>query len=119
MSAWACCTCRACSLAGAHVTPEPPAAQALGTFGMGIHSCLGAPLYMQEAKALLALIARGYDVHNVSGPVDWGAQSAPRRGPPRFQPHSVCCCQFRVLIWRAKRTRACRAARTVLRKNNE
>jgi hypothetical protein len=40
-------------------------------------SCLGAPLYMQEAKVLLALIARGYDVTNVSGPVDWGARTLP------------------------------------------
>lgn len=47
--------------------------QALATFGMGVHFCLGFPLYMMEAKVLLALIARGYDVTNVTGrPTDWG-----------------------------------------------
>jgi cytochrome P450 len=45
----------------------------MATFGMGVHFCLGYPLYMMEAKVLLALIARGYDVANVGeGPAYWG-----------------------------------------------
>ena len=36
--------------------------QSLGQFATGQHSCLGAPLYMAEAKVLLALIARHYDM---------------------------------------------------------
>ncbi len=67
--------------------------QALATFGMGVHFCLGFPLYMMEAKVLLALIARGYDVSNISGqPVDWGV--SPSNKSPReevllrFTPHN-------------------------------
>ncbi|CAL8463724.1 g3258 [Coccomyxa elongata] len=65
---------------------------ALATFGMGVHFCLGFPLYMMEAKVLLALIARGYDVSNVSGrPVDWGispSSKSPREDVfLRFTPH--------------------------------
>ncbi len=70
------------------------AAQALATFGMGPHSCLGAPLYMQEAKVLLAMIARGYDVSNATGePVDWGMSPNAAGGSPaadvflKFTPH--------------------------------
>ncbi|CAL5224422.1 g7105 [Coccomyxa viridis] len=67
---------------------------ALATFGMGPHSCLGAPLYMQEAKVLLAMIARGYDVSNATGePVDWGMSPNAAGGSPaadvflKFTPH--------------------------------
>ena len=38
---------------------------------------------MQEAKVLLALIARRYDIQNVSGPVDWGVHSTPKLPPYR------------------------------------
>ncbi len=61
---------------------------------MGPHSCLGAPLYMQEAKVLLAMIARGYDVSNASGGVvDWGVSPNAAGGSPaadvflKFTPH--------------------------------
>ena len=36
--------------------------QSTGQFASGAMSCLGAPLYMNEAKVLLALIAREYDM---------------------------------------------------------
>ena len=70
------------------------AVQALATFGMGPHSCLGAPLYLQEAKVLLAMIARGYDVSSATGvPNDWGVSPNAAGGSPaadvflRFAPH--------------------------------
>lgn len=59
---------------------------------MGVHFCLGYPLYMMEAKVLLAIFARDYDVTNVTGsPTDWGI--SPSKGSPasdvflRFKPH--------------------------------
>lgn len=61
---------------------------------MGAHSCLGAPLYLQEAKVLLAMIARGYDVSNASGgTIDWGVSPNGAGGSPsadvylKFSPH--------------------------------
>ena len=70
------------------------ALQALATFGMGPHSCLGAPLYLQEAKVLLAMIARSYDVSNATGaPNDWGVSPNAAGGSPaadvflKFVPH--------------------------------
>lgn len=67
---WANCGTELCSILKLH---RFFLEQAMATFGMGVHFCLGYPLYMMEAKVLLALIARGYDVANVSGPVYWGA----------------------------------------------
>ena len=50
-------------------------------------------MYLQEAKVLLAMIARGYDVSNATGvPNDWGVSPNAAGGSPaadvflRFQP---------------------------------
>ena len=66
--------------------PDAPA-PAAGTlaFGVGRHSCLGAPLYAMEAKALIALIVREYDLAIDADAVrwapTWAAQAAAfRRG---------------------------------------
>ena len=48
--------------------PEPTS---VATFGMGPHFCLGMPLYMLEAKALLARLVREYDVTMVGEPNVW------------------------------------------------
>ena len=49
---------------------------------------------MQEAKVLLAIIARGYDVSNATGElVDWGVSPSAAGGSPaadvylKFTPH--------------------------------
>lgn len=43
-----------------------PHEQNTGQFGAGPHSCLGAPLYAAEAKVLLSLITRHYELSLVS-----------------------------------------------------
>lgn len=46
---------------------------------------------MQEAKVLLALIARRYNIQNVSGPVDWGAcMHSCSTGPPWRTTRMLC-----------------------------
>lgn len=46
--------------------------ESLGQFASGAHSCLGAPLYYQEAKLLLSVLAREYDMTLVKpGAVKW------------------------------------------------
>jgi len=42
----------------------------VGTFGMGTRFCLGAPLFYQEAKCLLAVAVREYELA-LEGPVTW------------------------------------------------
>lgn len=42
----------------------------VGTFGMGPRFCLGAPLFYQEAKVLLALAVREYDLE-LEAPMTW------------------------------------------------
>lgn len=61
--------------------PSPaPSADSFGlAFGLGRHACLGAPLYAMEAKALLAILTREYDVTTVSATAwspSWAAQGA-------------------------------------------
>ncbi|KAK9866592.1 hypothetical protein WJX84_007660 [Apatococcus fuscideae] len=43
----------------------------LAVWGMGPHTCQGLPLFYQEAKMLLAILTRSYDVQNLSGPFEW------------------------------------------------
>lgn len=45
--------------------------QGLAVWGMGPHTCQGLPLFYQEAKMLLAILTRSYDVQNLSGPFEW------------------------------------------------
>lgn len=65
---------------------EPAPAAGARAFGLGRHSCLGAPLYTMEAKALLAVITREYElaVDNDAGwAPTWAAQAqAFRKGAP-------------------------------------
>jgi cytochrome P450 len=61
--------------------PDPaPSADSFGlAFGLGRHACLGAPLYAMEAKALLAVVVREYDVAIVSATAwspSWAAQGS-------------------------------------------
>ena len=39
----------------------------VATFGFANHFCLGAPLYLMEAKALVATLVRGYEVETADG----------------------------------------------------
>ncbi|KAK9805282.1 hypothetical protein WJX72_010892 [[Myrmecia] bisecta] len=43
----------------------------IGSFGMGPHLCLGMPLYIAEAKALLAITARSYKLSLPNGRMQW------------------------------------------------
>ena len=38
---------------------------------MGPHTCQGIPLFYQEAKMMVAMLTRSYDVKSLSGPVEW------------------------------------------------
>lgn len=66
---------------------EPAPAAGARAFSVGRHSCLGAPLYSMEAKALIAVVTREYDL-SVDGDADgwaptWAAQAAAfRKGVP-------------------------------------
>lgn len=66
---------------------EPAPAAGARAFGVGRHSCLGAPLYSMEAKALIAVVVREYNL-SVDGDAagwapSWAAQAAAfRKGVP-------------------------------------
>ena len=60
---------------GAGGSEEPTS---LATFGFANHFCLGAPLYLMEAKALVATLVRGYEIRTADGaePMRWASSWA-------------------------------------------
>ncbi|KAK9866586.1 hypothetical protein WJX84_001083 [Apatococcus fuscideae] len=58
-------------LAGKLIRKGSSTRPALAVWGMGPHVCQGIPLFYQEAKMLLAILTRSYDVVNLSGPFEW------------------------------------------------
>lgn len=70
------------SLDGAAAEAAAATAESLGrpsgvlTFSAGPHVCLGLSLFMSEAKTLLALLARSYDLH-----IEQAAQQQQGAGP--------------------------------------
>jgi len=51
--------------------PDPAKRPSLMTFGHGPHTCIGIALYMMEAKAMVAAIARSYDLQLLTEKVEW------------------------------------------------
>jgi len=70
----------------------------VGTFGMGGRFCLGAPLFLQEAKCLVAAVTREYDL-TLEGPHTWAPSWAAqvqlkaeiRLGVRRKAPADIIC----------------------------
>lgn len=52
---------------------DPQKKPSIMTFGHGPHTCVGMALYFMEAKALMALTARKYDLTRLTQDIDWMA----------------------------------------------